>query len=206
MTKTPHEPQAVWETLKRGNARFRDHISEHPHADTERRYALRSGQAPRAVVLACSDSRVPVELVFDCGLGDLFVVRTAGEILDSAVLGSIEFAVRGLGVDLLVVLGHESCGAVAAARGAVEEGEVPGGWQRTLVEKVAPALMTSRAQGRTDPADYERAHVSAVVDQLHHRVEGLDELIAENRLGVVGLRYLLSDSGLEVVEAHGVEA
>ena len=93
MTKTPHEPQAVWETLKRGNARFRDHISEHPHADTERRYALRSGQAPRAVVLACSDSRVPVELVFDCGLGDLFVVRTAGEILDSAVLGSIEFAV-----------------------------------------------------------------------------------------------------------------
>ena len=83
---------------------------------------------------------------------------------------------------------------------------MPGGWQRTLVEKVAPALMTARAQGKTEPADYERAHVSAVVDQLHHRVEGLDELIAENRLGVVGLRYLLSDSGLEVVEAHGVEA
>ena len=101
-------PQQVWEALKEGNRRFREELYLRPHQDAPTRFAMRSGQHPRAVVLACSDSRVPVEIVFDCGLGDLFIVRTAGEILDSAVLGSIEFAIRGLGVDLLVVLGHES--------------------------------------------------------------------------------------------------
>lgn len=199
-------PQQVWESLNEGNRRFREELYLRPHQDAPTRFAVRSGQHPRAVVLACSDSRVPVEIVFDCGLGDLFIVRTAGEILDSAVLGSIEFAIRGLGVDLLVVLGHESCGAVKAASAALREGTVPDGWQRTLVEKVAPALMTACAQGKTDPADFERAHLAGVLAQLRERLSGMDELVASGKLGVVGLRYLLEDSSLEVLNTYGVTA
>lgn len=199
-------PQAIWEELKAGNARFRNELYERPHQDITRRFALRSGQEPRAAVLACSDSRVPVEIIFDCGLGDLFIVRTAGEVLDSAVLASVEFALRSLGVELLVVMGHENCGAVAAANAALNKGTIPGGLQRVLVEKVAPALMEARGQGKYEVADLERAHLRAVVEQLYNRVRGLGDLVEEGKLGVIGLRYLLSDSGLEVLEADGIAA
>ena len=104
-------PQAVLQQLLDGNDRFVQGKALRPHQDRDRLSSLTQGQAPKAVVLACSDSRVPVELLFDQGFGDVFVIRTAGEIVDMSVLASLEFAVEGLGVSLVVVLGHERVAA-----------------------------------------------------------------------------------------------
>ena len=112
--------------LKQGNDRFAQHHPQHPDESAERLTSLASGQHPFAVVLCCSDSRVPPELVFDQGLGDLFVVRVAGNTLDDAVLGSIEYAVEHIGCALVVVMGHEKCGAVTAALSDhQEQGHIP---------------------------------------------------------------------------------
>ncbi|STC99259.1 carbonic anhydrase [Corynebacterium renale] len=202
---TPQNPQGVWDVLKAGNARFAQERAEHPHSDIARRVQLSSGQAPRAVVLSCSDSRVPVELVFDVGLGDIFVVRTAGHILDMAVLGSLEFAIDGLGVDLVVVMGHESCGAVAATVAALDGGDIPDGLQRTLVEKAAPSVLVSRRNGSADTASAERTHVEETIDQLYQRLPSLRSKIEDGRCGLVGLRYLLDDGHVEVLDTHGVK-
>lgn len=205
MSQVEKNPQAVWEALQAGNERFVTHKEERPNQDSTRRVALRTGQSPRAVVLSCSDSRVPVELVFDVGLGDLFVIRTAGQIIDQAVLGSLEFAVEALDVDLVVVMGHESCGAVKATASALEGHAIPSGFQRVLVEKVAPSILEARAQGMSDIVDYERQNVTETVNQLMSRVPQLRERLDDGRIGAVGLRYRLSDGYAETVVTHGVE-
>lgn len=106
---------ATWSRMLQGNARFASGQAEHPWQDKETRESLIDGQQPDAAVLSCSDSRVPPEIIFDQGLGDMFTVRTAGQTLDDAVIASLEYAVTHLGVSVLVVLGHEHCGAVASA-------------------------------------------------------------------------------------------
>jgi carbonic anhydrase len=108
-------PALVLERLKQGHQRFLEGHSQHPHSSRERMLAVVEGQHPLAAVLGCADSRVPVELLFDTGFGDLFVVRNAGTMSTTAAIASIEYAVGHLGVPLIVVLGHESCGAVSAA-------------------------------------------------------------------------------------------
>ena len=105
-------PVTAWKALKEGNERFVAGKPEHPSQSIEHRASLAGGQKPTAVVFGCADSRVAAEIIFDQGLGDMFVVRTAGHVIDSAVLGSIEYAVTVLNVPLIVVLGHDSCGAV----------------------------------------------------------------------------------------------
>jgi carbonic anhydrase len=121
------EPADPWQRLMAGNRRFAAGRARHPHQDPAYRESLVGGQQPIACVLGCADSRVPAELVFDQGLGDLFTVRAAGEVLDDAVVGSIEYAVEHLHVPLVVVLGHSGCGAVRAAIDLVGgHGEVTG--------------------------------------------------------------------------------
>ncbi len=113
------------EELLEGNRRFAEETRVHPHGSAARRMEVSGGQHPVAVILTCSDSRVPPEILFDQGLGDLFVVRTAGNVVDDSVLGSIEYAVAHLGVRLIVVLGHTSCGAIGAALAKAEaEGHI----------------------------------------------------------------------------------
>lgn len=121
MTHTPIDARAALARLREGNARFVSGTTRHPNSDEGRRLDLSSGQAPFAAILACADSRVPPEIVFDCGLGDLFVVRSAGQMVENAVLASLEFAVHKLAVPLILVLGHDNCGAVAAAESLMEE-------------------------------------------------------------------------------------
>lgn len=198
-------PQAVWDALQEGNQRFVNFQVTRPNQDMSRRYELRSGQNPRALVLSCSDSRVPVEMVFDVGLGDLFVVRTAGQITDLAVLSSVEYAIEALNVKLVVVMGHESCGAVKATTEALEGGEIPGGLQRVLVEKVSPSIMVAKAKGKTDVVDFEREHVMETVDQVLDRSPVMQERMNTGEVGIVGLRYRLSDSTTETVVTRGVE-
>lgn len=198
-------PQEALDSLRRGNARFMSEESSHPHQDGARRALMTTGQRPYAVVLACSDSRVPVEIVFDQGLGDLFVIRTAGEITDLSVLASLEFAVVGLGVPLVVVLGHENCGAVKAAKAALETGELPPGFQRVMVEKVMPSLLAARAEGGESSEYYECRHVVEVAAHIVDRSPQILQLLKEGKVGVVGMRYRLSDGMTEPVVNYGMK-
>ena len=201
----PKKPQAVWDALQAGNQRFVLQQQERPHQDIVRRAELRHGQNPRAAVLSCSDSRVPVEMIFDVGLGDLFVVRTAGEILDQAVFGSIEYAIESLGVPLVIVMGHESCGAVAATAAALDGGDIPGGYQRVLIEKVAPSILEARGMGKSTAEEYEGHHVLATVNQILSRSPEIAERVEEGNVGIVGLRYRLSDGFTEPVITRNVD-
>ena len=152
----PANWQAALIRLKAGNDRFRVARPAHPHQSDSWRASLGEGQRPFAIVLACADSRVPPELIFDQGLGDLFVVRVAGNILDDVVLASIEYAVEHLGVELVVALGHSSCGAVTATlKGAATEGHLP-----ALAAAIDPMLKAGRAAGILPQGDD-----AAAVDQ-----------------------------------------
>lgn len=186
-------PAAVWEALKSGNERFMNYTEDRPHVDGPRRRELREGQKPAAVVISCSDSRVPVEIIFDVGLGDLFVVRTAGEILDQGVFASIEYAIEALEVPLVVVMGHESCGAVRATAEALDGGHIPGGYQRVMIEKVAPSILEARGLGMKTIEEFESHHVVATVEQILTRSPEISERVESGKVGIVGLRYRLSD-------------
>ena len=201
MTRTP---ETVWKHLLDGNHRFVEGQSAHPNQDPSRREKLTAGQNPAVVVLSCSDSRVPVEIIFDQGLGDIFVIRTAGHITDLSVLASLEFAVDSLGVSLVVVLGHESCGAVKAAHSALEGGALPGGFQRVLVEKVTPSLLAARKDGQNDIQDLERRHVREIVNHIIDRSPEIKTRLNHGKVGVVGMRYHLGDGRAEVVVTKGV--
>lgn len=199
----PTTPAEAWAELSRGNARFAADRSERPHSDAEQRRLVSTGQSPFAVVLGCSDSRVAAELVFDRGLGDLFVVRTAGHALDTAVLGSVEFATEALGVPLLVVLGHDSCGAVVAALRARREGTVPGGFLRDIVERVTTSVLAAEHRGASSVDDIVREHVQSTARQLLERSEAVRAAVASGRLGVVGAYYTLADGLIEPVWSEG---
>ncbi len=201
----PTTPTEAWAELAAGNARFAADRALRPNADAEQRRLVSTGQRPFAVVLGCSDSRVAAELVFDRGLGDLFVVRTAGHALDTAVLGSIEFASAMLQVPLLVVLGHDSCGAVNAAIRARRDGQVPGGFVRDIVERVTTSVLAAEHAGATGADDVVREHVRATARQVVERSETVRDAVREGRLGVVGARYTLADGVVEAVSQRGVD-
>ena len=174
-------PVTAWKALKEGNERFVAGKPEHPSQSIERRSALAKGQKPTAVLFGCADSRVAAEIIFDQGLGDMFVVRTAGHVIDSAVLGSIEYAVTVLDVPLIVVLGHDSCGAVQAAMSAIDDGVVPGGYVRDIVERVTPSILSGRTPGLTRLDEFEARHVSETVGQLRVRSTTIAQRIARGR-------------------------
>jgi carbonic anhydrase len=197
--------------LREGNRRFvmnqsRAGSSSHH----ERRLSLVSGQEPFAIVLGCSDSRVPAELVFDQGFGDLFVIRVAGNIVAPSQVGSVEFAAAKFGTRLVVVIGHSQCGAITATldellgRSTTESRNL-----RSIVDRVRPSVETVLA-GR-DTGDYEalirdsvRANVRASANHLRHGSELLERLVREDGLLVVGAEYAL-DSGV-VTFFDGVES
>jgi carbonic anhydrase len=194
-------PVAAWKALKEGNERFVAGEPLHPSQSIADRARLASGQKPTAVVFGCADSRVAAEIIFDQGLGDMFVVRTAGHVVDSAVLGSIEYAVSILDVPLIVVLGHDSCGAVKAALAALDDGEMPGGYVRDVVERVTPSILMGRHAGLTRVDEFETRHVNETVVQLSTRSSTVAHGIAAGSLAIVGLTYHLAD-GRVVLREH----
>ena len=190
--------------LREGNLRFiAEGRSEDGVTTTERRRALVDGQNPFAVILGCSDSRVPVELVFDQNLGDLFVIRVAGNIVAPSQIGSVEFAAEQYGTRLVVVMGHSSCGAVQATVEAVRSTEKTVSPNlRSIVDRIRPAVAELVA-GRDD-LDEEalirravRANVRASVDHLRHGSEILETLIDSGGLQVVGAKYSLKTGAVE---------
>ncbi|MGW2996154.1 carbonic anhydrase, partial [Streptomyces sp. NPDC001193] len=140
-------PSEAFELLLAGNRRFTAGSSEHPNQDAARRTETAPAQRPFAVLFGCSDSRLAAEIIFDRGLGDLFVVRTAGHVAGPEVLGSIEYAVSVLDCPLVIVLGHDTCGAVAAARAALTDGVSATGYVRDVIERVTPSVLAARAAG-----------------------------------------------------------
>jgi carbonic anhydrase len=186
-------PAQAWKALRQGNERFVAGRPEHPSQSIEHRASLAAAQRPNAVVFGCADSRVAAEIIFDQGLGDMFVVRTAGHVIDSAVLGSIEYAVTVLGVPLIVVLGHDSCGAVQASLAALDEGKIPGGFVRDVVERVTPSIMLARREGLTRVDEFEMRHVIETGIQLLGRSTAIAEKVECGGLAVVGVTYRLAD-------------
>lgn len=196
-------PVTAWKSLKEGNERFVAGKPQHPSQSVEHRASLATGQKPTAVVFGCADSRVAAELIFDQGLGDMFVVRTAGQAIDSAVLGSIEFGVAVLDVPLIVVLGHDSCGAVKAALAAIDEGTIPGGFVRDLVERVTPSILMGRREGLTRVDEFEARHVRETAAQLMARSSAIAERVAAGTLGIAGVTYHLADGKAALVDSIG---
>lgn len=196
-------PITAWKALKEGNERFVAGRPEHPSQSVEHRASLAEGQKPTAVVFGCGDSRVAAEIIFDQGLGDIFVVRTAGHVIDSAVLGSIEFAVTVLDVPLIVVLGHDSCGAVKATLGALDDGVLPGGYVRDLVERVTPSILLGRREGLTRVDEFEARHVAETGALLLARSTAIAERVNAGTLAVVGVTYHLTDGRAVLREVIG---
>lgn len=199
----PKTPSQAWAELAAGNARFMADAPEHPHQDVRSRHRLAAKQRPFAIFFGCADSRVAAEIIFDQGLGDLFVVRTAGHVVDPSVLGSLEFGAGVLGCPLIVVLGHDSCGAVAAAIAAVDSGDMPPGFLRDIVERVAPSVLRATRHGRTSVEEIGREHVGETARLLASRSALIHQMVEDGRLAIVGAEYDLAHGRVRVVESVG---
>jgi carbonic anhydrase len=191
------------ERLREGNRRFVAGTGKGVVTDSSQRLALTGGQAPFAIILGCSDSRVPAEIVFDQGLGDLFVIRVAGNIVAASQVGSVEFAAARFGTRLVVVLGHSQCGAITAT---VEELQRPTDNQsrnlRSIVDRVRPSVETLLAtELRDDPERLVelavRANIRTSANHLRHGSEILESLIQTDGLMVVGAEYSLMTGVVE---------
>lgn len=195
-------PAKAWREMQRGNARFVAGEPHHPRQDVDRRHDLASGQRPRAALFGCSDSRLAAEIIFDKGLGDLFVVRNAGQVISDSVIGSLEYAVAVLEVPLIVVLGHDECGAVRAAIDSTDPDAAPLPphiWR--LISPIVPAVRrvqrAAKAHGaptdRIDAEEVGREHLRDTVGELLHSSELISDAVAEGRLAIVGANYRLAE-------------
>lgn len=199
----PHTAGEALERLLAGNARFVEGRALRPHSSARRREAVSAGQHPFAAVVACADSREAPELLFDCGLGDLFVVRTAGHVAGYTALGSIEFGALHLGIPLVLVLGHSHCGAVGAAIRAEGEAEAVPGHLGRLIEQITPRVRQAREEAGDLPAErwadrVTRLHVASTVETI--RDNGLfAPLLESGQLRVCGGLYDLATGKVELL-------
>jgi carbonic anhydrase len=199
MTDRP-TPQQVWNEMRRGNARFVAGEPEHPRQDVEHRSELAGGQAPRAALFGCSDSRLAAEIIFDKGLGDLFVVRNAGQVISDSVIGSLEYAVAMLDVPLIVVLGHDECGAVKAAIDSIslDTPALPAHIWRQISAIVPAARRVLRGDfdmtaETIDAEQVGREHLRDTVAELLNSSDLISGAVAAKRLAIVGANYRLSE-------------
>jgi carbonic anhydrase len=189
-TKDNVTAESALAELTAGNAHHVAHRYQHPHETLERQRELASGQSPHAEIMSCADSRVPPELIFDQGLVDLFIIRVAGNVVSDTELGSLEYGAEHLHVPLLVVLGHQHCGAVTAA---VEGGEAEG-HIAALVNLLRPAVEKTQGMPGDHVENAVKANVEMVVKQLRSSTPVLAKLVSEGKLKVVGAVYSL-DTG-----------
>ncbi|PLS25710.1 carbonic anhydrase [Bifidobacterium imperatoris] len=215
---------ATWSRMLQGNKRFAEGKAEHPWQDKETRHMLTDGQKPDAAVLSCSDSRVPPEIIFDQGLGDLFTVRTAGQMIDDAVIASLEYAVKKLHVSLLCVLGHGRCGALEVAerefnelvrtvtaeaeetRDSIEAEDIMDDLDEriaqsdSIVLRQAGISVWQAREAELDCLDdIERVHVAHTIETLVDRSEVIQQALASEQLMIVGARYQLDTGRVEVL-------
>ena len=196
-------PAESWQRLHEGNLRFVSGQSSHPNQDALHRASLINTQHPFAVIFGCSDSRLAAEIIFDLGLGDVFVVRTAGQVIDDAVLGSLEFSVSVLNVPLIVVLGHDRCGAVSATIDALDSGVMPGGFLRELVERITPSVLTARRNGDTDVNSTVVEHIKQTSKRMVDSSRVIADAVEQGSTAVIGVTYRLDDGKAEIVSGSG---
>lgn len=186
--------------LMEGNARFASGNPIHPGQNiSDRRAELVTSQHPFAVIVTCSDSRIPPEIVFDQGLGDIFVVRTAGEVMDNVTLGTIEYAVDHLNVPLVLVVGHDACGAVDAT---VAGGENPG-HIGSLVEAIKPAVDVAKGMEGDLLSNSIDVNTQNVVDQLNSTEPIISSAVKQGKLKILGGRYRLDSGEVKLLEPSG---
>ncbi|MFF2372711.1 carbonic anhydrase [Agromyces sp. NPDC058110] len=209
MTETPVRPTTpaeTWRELRRGNVRFVAGKPQHPHQDVERRASLAEGQRPLVAIFGCADSRLAAEIIFDVGLGDAFVVRNAGQVISSSVVGSLEYAVGVLHVPLILVLGHDACGAVGAAitsQSADAEPLPP--HIAELISSIVPAVRKVAGGDPDAPIDAAavdaafvgREHLRATVAHLLEESEMISDAIAAGTLAIVGANYRLAEGKVD---------
>ena len=196
-------PAQIWAEMVQGNDRFVRGEPNHPRQDVDRRSEVAKRQTPQAALFGCSDSRLAAEIIFDKGLGDLFVVRNAGQIISESVIGSLEYAVSVLGVQLIVVLGHDECGAVLAAIDSQTPDAEPLPPHITvLINKIVPAVRRVAKQADSnrmidrasiDALEVGRLHLQDTVTELLEKSELISGAIADGTLAIVGANYRLSE-------------
>ena len=179
------------EKLVQGNKRFVELEQKHPDEDKKRRKEMLKGQHPFVVILSCSDSRVPPELIFDQGLGDIFEIRNAGNVLNDHVIGSIEYAVMHCGVKLIVIMGHQDCGAINATLSGISETK----YIQALEDSIQPAVENCKAKGLEINSDnVVKAHVMQDIEELMEQDVELVKYMKEHNVKIVPAYYHL-DSG-----------
>mgnify|MGYP002653908313 CR=1 FL=1 len=193
-------PKQAWDVLREGNRRFINGESEHPSQGIEDRARLVAGQHPHVVLFGCADSRLAAEIIFDQGLGDLFVVRNAGQVASDSAIASLEYAVAVLDVSVIIVLAHDECGAVRAAidSTAIDSPELPPHIWR-LIAKIVPAARTVlRASEAIDPRSLDAEDVG--IEHLGNTIEDvlassrlISDAVADGRLAIVGANYRLGE-------------
>jgi carbonic anhydrase len=176
-----------------GNHRFVSGTPAHPRQDIDRRNQLAEQQKPFAALFGCADSRLSAEIIFDVGLGDLFVVRNAGQVIAETILGSLEYAVEVLGVPLILVLGHDECGAIRATIDS-SQGKVAteGEFIADLVSRIAPTVKAANAQGLFEIDDVTQLHVQDTVNEMLTRSKLISAAVKSGKLAVVGANYKLA--------------
>lgn len=209
----PLTPAAAWQQMQDGNRRFVKDEPRHPNQDVARRKDLTFAQHPVATLFGCSDSRLAAEIIFDLGLGDLFVVRNAGQVIGESIVASLEYAVAVLEVPLIVVLAHDSCGAVRAAIDgtAINAAPLPPHiWK--LIAPIVPAARKVLAEsGGTTVEDIDSElvgaeHLRNTVSDLLQSSEVISNAVAAGRLGIVGANYRLAEGTAVPVITVGIDA
>ena len=211
----------VWSRMLAGNRRFAEGKLEHPNRSVEAREATIDTHEPDAAVLSCSDARVSPDIIFDAGIGDLFTVRTAGQVIDDAVIASLEYAVDVLGVRLLVVLGHQNCGAIKqavkeydallhnltadaedslmAADSVADLDERILNAKSLMLRTVGFSIWQAHESELESTEDFERVHIARTIEQLVEQSEVIQRALAEDRLMITGARYQLDTGKVEVL-------
>lgn len=197
-------PQQAWESFIAGNERFITGVSKHPNQDVERRSELVNTQTPDVALFGCSDSRLAAEIIFDCGLGDLFIARNMGHVVAESITASMEYAVAELGTSLIVVLAHDSCGAVAAA--IDQSGREPSPTTPAVSNTLAPIRPSVQQLWLRDHHDTPyataegidanavgRIHLAATVNELLRNSRLISDAVDTGALGIVGCQYRLTE-------------
>jgi carbonic anhydrase len=200
----PHTPAEAWQAMIAGNHRFVSDSPLHLRQDFGLRKELAKEQRPFAALFGCSDSRLSAEIIFDVSLGDLFVVRNAGQVIAETILGSLEYAVEVLGVPLILVLGHDECGAIRTTMDSVEGKSVPEGeFIHNLVNRISPTVEAANAHGMRQIDEITDLHVRDTINELIARSILIASRIESGKLAVVGANYKLTLGEIQEIVTIG---
>ncbi|MCF8528732.1 MAG: carbonic anhydrase [Aquiluna sp.] len=200
----PQDASSAWEALIRGNQNFVAGTPAHPRQDADIRKVTAEQQRPFAALFGCADSRLAAEMIFDVGLGDLFVVRNAGQVIAETILGSLEFAVEVLNVPLILVLGHDECGAVRSTMNAADGTlEIEGEYIHKLVSRIMPTVQRGLDAGERSIDDLTTRHIQDTIEEMLEKSDLISSRVKTGKLAVVGANYKLELGEVHMVCSHG---